>query len=417
MIFLTISLLIFTVGLVNLFCYKDEPYSLHKVVNLFFVFFYSVAPIVQYHNKVRLWGGNVLFTEADYENTSLVLLLILIFYNIIYSLLRALSIKKRSQKATPIFNNKPFKKSELLYFLLITVIVFIIQLYINQFNLLSLLFRGGEYSTSLKIDQSISLIIGTFVRPIPIIILSFIGVVGVREKSVKFLVWIISVLAILSVFPSSMPRFMVAAFYMPLLFIFCKRIMRKRNVFILMMVIGILIVFPFLNNFRNFSSESRVVLGLDYEMFSQGHFDAYSILLRVLKLDIITYGYQITGALLFFIPRQYWPTKPLGSGYTIAHLYNLDFDNISCPYFAEGYINWGWLGVVLFTIILSIFTVWADKKYWQGLSYTDSVNRIRYYLLIGLLFFMMRGDLLSTASFTVGILCSFLFVKKISKRV
>ena len=366
---------------------------------------------------MRLWGGNVLFTEADYENTSLVLLLILIFYNIIYSLLRALSIKKRSQKATPIFNNKPFKKSELLYFLLITVIVFIIQLYINQFNLLSLLFRGGEYSTSLKIDQSTSLIIGTFVRPIPIIILSFIGVVGVREKSVKFLVWIISVLAILSVFPSSMPRFMVAAFYMPLLFIFCKRIMRKRNVFILMMVIGILIVFPFLNNFRNFSSESRVVLGLDYEMFSQGHFDAYSILLRVLKLDIITYGYQITGALLFFIPRQYWPTKPLGSGYTIAHLYNLDFDNISCPYFAEGYINWGWLGVVLFTIILSIFTVWADKKYWQGLSYTDSVNRIRYYLLIGLLFFMMRGDLLSTASFTVGILCSFLFVKKISKRV
>ncbi len=410
--FIILSILIFIISLVNLFLFKREPYSLHKIINLFFLFFYSVAPVTQFKNNIMLWGGNIPFTQTDYENTSFVILICLVLYNFLYALFRY-RFKSEYREITYVVN-KPFNTLEMLKLIGISVAIFFVVLYMNNFSLISVLVRSGEHTNRIELDKSMALIINTFLRPIPVIIVAFIGLCGFSRTFFNYFIFaFLLVIAFLTVAPTAIARFMIAAIYLPLIFVYFQKTMRRKNIFILTMVIGLLIIFPFLNNFRNFADNTSFSLAFNYDMFSQGHFDAYSIFLRVLKLDIITYGKQLLAPLFFYIPRTWWPTKPFGTGHTIAHQYNLDFDNISCPYLAEGFVNFGYLGVFVFIIVLALLSCRLDIWYWTKLS---SIHKIQYYMLLGLFFFMMRGDLLSTTSFTIGLMFSFYFVKWVTNR-
>ena len=96
--------------------------------------------------------------------------------------------------------------------------------------------------------------------------------------------------------------------------------------------------------------------------------------------------------------------------YNHTHSYSL-CDVKTATYFAEGYINYGFIGVLMFTILLSIFTAFQDKKYWSNSSLDFSSSS--YFLLLGLILFIMRGDLLSSFSYTCGFLIGYWVVKKL----
>ncbi len=119
----------------------------------------------------------------------------------------------------------------------------------------------------------------------------------------------------------------------------------------------------------------------------------------------ITWGNQLLGSLLFFIPRKFWPQKPIGSGHTIATDLGWDFTNVSCPYIGEGYINFGILGVILFAITLAVLTKFGDVAYKKSV-YSNSkeitIIELVYPFSIGFLFFILRGDLLSSLSYYIG---------------
>lgn len=107
-------------------------------------------------------------------------------------------------------------------------------------------------------------------------------------------------------------------------------------------------------------------------------------------------------------------SKPMGSGFYVAETTHLSFNNISMPYFGEGYINWGYLGVVLFAIVLAYVLAKLDKKYWTYTHYQGkTINKIKYFMLLGLLMFILRGDLLSSFAYTIGYMVSFEITKRI----
>ena len=83
------------------------------------------------------------------------------------------------------------------------------------------------------------------------------------------------------------------------------------------------------------------------------NFDASQEFMIAMKWQTITWGYQLLGALFFFVPRAIWATKPIGSGAMLASHQPRAFTNIAMPYWGEGYMNFGILGVVIFTIILA----------------------------------------------------------------
>jgi hypothetical protein len=137
-----------------------------------------------------------------------------------------------------------------------------------------------------------------------------------------------------------------------------------------------------------------------------GNFDAYGMFALAISRGNIVYGLNLFSAILFFIPRFLWPNKQIGSGATVSDQLGLDLDNVSMPFFAEGYLAFGFFGIFLFVILLSRFVYKIDFLFYHYLSFKVSKNPIiliMYFNLIFLVFFIMRGDLLSSFAYLTGI--------------
>ena len=115
-------------------------------------------------------------------------------------------------------------------------------------------------------------------------------------------------------------------------------------------------------------------------------------------------GKSIVGGNFILFPRSIYTDKPIGSGGYIAHLYGLQFDHISLNYWGEGWLNFGILGVPLFSLFLAFINAKFDYKFWeQNSSYNFKVV---YFIYLGLIFFILRGDLISCFAYTVGMFIS-----------
>ena len=135
-------------------------------------------------------------------------------------------------------------------------------------------------------------------------------------------------------------------------------------------------------------------------------YDAYSMVARTLQYVGsfgATGGYQLLGALLFFVPRSVWPSKPEGSGNFVGAAQGQTVLNISSPLPAEGIVNFGILGLILFAVVTALICRGVDRWFLES----NSAARLFYPFACLLLFFMMRGDLLSSFAYTVGYTASF----------
>ena len=76
------------------------------------------------------------------------------------------------------------------------------------------------------------------------------------------------------------------------------------------------------------------------------------------------------------------------------------FGGISMPYIGEGYVNFGIIGSCLFMLVLGIILGNLDRVAWKlKKSNKDCLFIYYYYLLFGLVFFTMRGDLINSMAF------------------
>ena len=109
----------------------------------------------------------------------------------------------------------------------------------------------------------------------------------------------------------------------------------------------------------------------------------------------VQYGRQLLGVVLFFVPREIWPNKPVGSGAFMADHLNMNFTNLSANYFAEGYINFGGAGIVLFLIILVWSCAYLDRI-GVRVQRQNPPLFVLYLQVIFVLFYLLRGDLMSS---------------------
>ena len=207
----------------------------------------------------------------------------------------------------------------------------------------------------------------------------------------------------------------VAIVYFGSLLLFSKRIKRGRC-FIFTILIAIFIIFPILELTRNVSLSVLTMADISHTlanipfMLASGHFDAYTMIVSTVHFVRgygITYGYQLLGVCLFFIPRSFWSGKPIGSGATIIEYYRGSdaFSNVSCPIIAEGYINFGVMGVILFACLLGGIAGIVDRNFWR--KYKTTKLNIFYPYIIPYVVFMSRGDMLSSFAFFIGMLSVF----------
>ena len=397
----TINFIIIVVCSIAIFSHQNIPYSSYKIIHIFILFFFSIAPTIQYKSGIRFMGTS--FTDSDYVITSLYILGILVTYNFIYHL----SFKLTAKQIPPESSNREsynitFSKKSLL--IILSGLIFGYFLYVNEFNILRFVYRTYDADIQ-ETSQIASLIANTCFRGISMAICAASLSIKGFNKPEKFL---LSALFLLTNFPTSLARLTVAALYIPVI-LYLFPILRRKNLFSVLIIASLLVIFPLLNSFR-YAGEN-ISLGFNFDQFKELHFDAYSMFMRVLSDDIITYGHQLLGVLFFWVPRSFWPSKPIGSGAYVASLNGEEFTNVSMPYFAEGYINFGLIGVIAFTILLGYISSKVDAKYWM--SNKLSFNSFIYYILLGLTMFIMRGDLLSSFAYTCGFVSGYYFIKKI----
>lgn len=407
------SMVIQIFSLFWIFSDKNTPYSLQKIFYLFAFFFFGIAPLVQFNQQVTLFNARKLS-----ENECLFMNILIIFIMIIFQLFYNFFSLRPLRKADRTYVNKfrirnKIRTATIVKLFALSTFSFIVFLWYNNFNILSMLIRGGELKEyNEETSSSFMLVITQTIRPISMIVLFYYLISPKRDIKVSIVFFLI---ALITCFPLGMPRFFAGALYIPLLLISFPFI-KKGYAFSLFFILSLLIIFPFLNSFRDFSNDTEIALSIDYEMFATGHFDSYQNFALIVLEDIITWGRQLLGVLFFWLPRTLWADKPVGSGAMIAKELHLSFDNISANYFAEGYVNFGFFGIFVFIITLAYFSAIMDKLYWKLAHFSENnLFKIMYYIMLGMLFFVMRGDLLSSFAFTIGYLLSYYIVIKTAK--
>lgn len=383
-------------------------YSLNKMFMLFSFFFFGIAPVLQYQNKIVFWNMGE-FKKNDYLKMNLIILLILIMYQFFYIIFSKIKLKSISTNKYTSLSLNNYKKRKIGNILLITSFLsFVFILFYFKFSFIALFFRFASYN-HIDVPQSISLIISNFIRPIPVISLIAFKIINLKSKKKEVFLLI---LALLSNFPTSNARFYIGAMYIPILILYLPIIRKKYMLFNNLFTGLFLIFFPILDSFRRSITNNFTLF--DFSIFTQAHFDSYQMFMKVFKEDFITYGKQLLTSLLFFVPRSVWPNKSVGSGYLVAHTFGLTYDNISMNYFGEGYVNFGFTGIFLFIIFISYLNARYDKYYWNNIENKDWKSWY-YNLFLGLEFFILRGDLLSSTAFSIGFLTSTIIIFHIIK--
>lgn len=383
---------------------------LFKAYSTFSYFFFGIAPFYQFKRSITIWGGTA-FSDEIYFTVSAVILTL----NFAFLFAYRYAFKGRTFQSKGVFfsslNLNGYKSFH--YILVCQIICILVILYINNFSFLSVFFRGGIYKETTETSTQTALILSSVFRGFAAFLCAFYLAFSSRNLFRKTV--IVSMLLV-AASPLGIARFMVATFYIPLLLIWFPWFRKKYNLS-LALTFGLLIVFPFLNKFRSYDESSNFSRFGEFEFLVEGHFDSYQSFARAIQLEFITGGWQLLGPLLFFVPRSHWPNKPIGSGAEMANLANLSFSNISANWYAEGYVNFGLAGSLVFCLVLAWTCGRLDKLYLMSQNMVDIPFNLMYFGMCGYIFFVLRGDLMSSTSFGVGMFIGYLGAQFVAKNL
>lgn len=381
-------------------------YNLEDMIWIYCLSFLFISPLIQFITQMYPWGDSYIFTQELIVKSNFVVLIFIIIFIIFnkffYQIVAKVLKKNRHMK----FNNIKFILDIAFY---LSVIASVYIIYKTGF---SNLFSRSTNSIDIE-NMSVMLIISNTFRAIPVISVA-LNLVYKRKYNRyhhknKFLILLI--LAILINFPTGIARNKLAVVYIGLMLVL-KPFYKNKYFIKYLILFGLLFIFPLVNIFRTNTFKDLVTIQIALpnptEDFIKGDFDSYSMLARTIYYAdnySPTYGKQLLGSIFFFIPRTFWPNKPVGSGYFLATNFGWKFKNVSSPFIAEGYINFGIVGVIFFAISLAFTNAWLNTKY-SSLILQNSKDvtliEVLYPFMLGFLFFIMRGDLLSSLSYTIA---------------
>lgn len=399
------------IGLIAIFIISDDNSGLlAQVVGIYSLIAFSCFPILEIFTDTIYWqGGQFKDIDQIIANSSITIFLLLFV------------IGYRFRCRLPTLINLKFpgeiNPQQWIFLLIVSISLLSLTLYLYGWHFLTLFFRGGEHHADLNVElKSSFLLIEFFVRPLIFNIGLFL-LYFARDK--KYLSIVTMGIGAYAAFPTGLPRFLIAALYLPFLLnwayiqaAYLRQELRMPRFFLPnILILGLFFVFPVLDIFRWYSDtdvNSINVIGLDTML--GGHFDSYQMLTRALNVGQITLGYGFLGALLFFVPRSFWPTKPIGSAQEVAHLANLSTDNLSMPLVAEFYLNFWYVGILFGAFMLGIILRSIDIRFLRAQKYEVSVQWIFYFQSAGLLLFIQRGSILSAFAYSTAVALTWLII-------
>jgi oligosaccharide repeat unit polymerase len=360
-----------------------------------FLFF---APYLQTYYKV--FPNTLPYNPDNVVITNIVVIIFLI----IYQLTRKFSTKKCRHEYNIKDKFVDIEKAVFYFIFIINVItlIFVIKnIYINKSFLTN---RGLTFNY----DSSISLLMTKFLFNLPVFNLIYLSVNKSKFKriewNISFLLSIITFLLIQN--PLTVGRNQFGVTYLSIFLIFYNK--RIKNFELLLIYLIAFIMFPIIGQIVHNRNVIVALNNLNFnylDSFKSLDFDAWANIMATIlyvKQYGITYFNQLLGSILFFIPRKFWIDKPISTGHLIGNYliehYDMWFNNLSNPLISEGYINFGIIGVILFALLLGIFNKIIDNFKKENISV--------YVFVSVYLIFLLRGDLMSSFAYLIGLICA-----------
>lgn len=244
----------------------------------------------------------------------------------------------------------------------------------------------------------------------------------VLKKKYLFLVSILLLANIIINNPISNPRYWFGSIIITVIMIMFKWGKRSFSNWVIGLSLILLVIFPYADLFRGSTNFSLDVKPLSYQLTEKGDFDAFQQLMNTVNYVHAIgplWGKQFLGAILFWIPRSIWINKPVGTGQLVAEFSGYRYTNLSCPLWAESYINFGYFGVILIFFMWGYFTSIMQNKYIEeNIGDNISLSRIIIPFISGYQIFLLRGDLLNGVAYlSCFILFSYLLLKLNPRKV
>lgn len=382
---------------------RIRNYSLNLMHWIFLLIFFSITPVIQYvQNLFPLW-----LTVEDFKwilITNLFIITWIVFYVLGYHIRKI----RDSKSLIPLEKLKINKRG---VFVSISLSIMILIVFLSIFGFKNLLIRGEYREIIYSIHpHSIMVILEKFFKVIPL--LSLMGIIVISDKWSSKRIWwfLIGLLIFINLLinnPFASPRYWAGIVILGLIIYIFFREKKRRGWVFLLLLIGILILFPLSGELRdkNYENIRRLKISNLKDYYTSTSFDAYEMSVHTVKyvsVEGTTYCHQLLGPILFWIPRSLWTGKPVGSGRIISDQFAYPEENLSCPLPFEGYINFGVIGLIIFAFGFGWFLSSLDEYYWgKGKKDSTGILSVYYPFLLGFTFYIMRGDLMSGFSYTV----------------
>jgi len=401
------------------FAIRMHPYSMHLFHLVGLLIFACVAGLYQYLVGNFPLSGPVMIFLKEIPIASTVVTLWVVGYLAGYLIRYRASGRVRPARFVRSFE-RPVSVASVHFAL---IVGFFSLIYLGSLGLVGAFTRAAAQDTlSLASSGPLYLINLVFVRAIPLLAVAGAALAIRRSGSVMtigllvpmFVFDVMGVLITNSPFAAARYWFVAVAVGLT-----APHLLAGRNTAIPVLVcllIG-MSVLPSIGAARDAQTFAEVIqyyLRVDspFEYLSKsGDVDAFGMICLTLKWMGIhghTWGMQMIGAALFWVPRTLWPSKPVGTGAMVSGDLGFDFTNLSVPIMTEPLVDFGMIGIPIAAFVFGWFLASIDRSYWTPFDPALTPGGFRridiiYPFWVGLILFMTRGDLLSSFGYTVGI--------------
>jgi hypothetical protein len=232
-----------------------------------------------------------------------------------------------------------------------------------------------------------------------------------RRRPLPVMTWLgLAVLDIIVNNPISNARYWFLTVLLSLLFTAFPRSPIMYRTALALGVVGALVLFPYADRFRYDSNGYRPVQSSSvFEPLTIKDYDQTVMFANTISwVDTRghTYGRQLAGSALFFVPRAVWSGKPYDTGVRVGQWMGMNMTNLSAPLWTEVWVDFGPLGMSGAFLVLGYTAARTDRRYADHTSRPrpdpGSVIAVVVPLIAGYTFILLRGPLLQ-ASGKLGI--------------
>ncbi len=388
---------------------------------VFSFLFFQVAPIVQINSFTDT--DNVFITKFPYSESLAIYANILItIFNITFFSGYLYFRQSKYFNKIPTLNTTQFSRQPAIIFILaiITTLVFFLSLGFIQNEYFRPSWMPSPYSIATLLLWKKVL----FLLPFAGIILcvqyfkqplknhkNLLIIFGLLLFFILMLLWFKN--------PLTEKRNALGPIYITLLFFIFPRFFNKNVKMLLFLFLLMVVAFPLSAVFTHSDATFQQIIqnpliffeqnkgGSITDAFNTLNYDAFFNIMTTIEYigeHGLSWGYQLLGGLLFFIPRSIWVSKPESTGKLIGEYlieeYDYIFSNLSNSLVSEGFINFGVIGVIMMATLLAM----AIVKLITWLKSNDFLKRALAFYFSMHLIFLLRGDFTNAFSYYIGLL-------------